>query len=136
VILLRVMIGLLSLVIGALLLPAPDVVGTFAVIALFFIGAVLVGGPWWPSRWRLKLPTDDPRVANIFLSAFVGAYAFYRAWDAYVNPDHKFVRLERIIVALLGSDGVTAFWIVIGFACLAGTVTLYAKGSDATLGST
>jgi len=119
------------LALGVLLLPASDPLGTLPVIALFFIGAVLVLGPWWPSKWRLNLPTDDPRVATIFFCAFVTAYSFYRAWTAYMDPGHELARLEKTIFALLGSDGVTAFWIVNGFACLAGTITLYRKGSDA-----
>jgi hypothetical protein len=126
--LMRVVIGLFSVILGALLLPTDDYAGTLAVLGLFVIGAVLVLGPWWPKdKWRLKLPTDDPRIANISLSAFVAMFAFYQAWDAYVNPDPDFRRVEKTIVALLGRDGVTAFWIVIGFACLGATITFYKK---------
>jgi hypothetical protein len=118
-------------VVGALLLPAPDFVGTLAALAIAFIGVILLFGPWWPNKWRLNLPTDDPRIANILLSAFVAIYAFHRAWNAYVDPEYEFVRLDRTIVALLGRDGVAAFWIVIACGCLGATITLYRKGRNA-----
>jgi hypothetical protein len=130
--LMQVAIGLFAVVLGVLLLPTDDYRGTLAVIGLFFIGAVLVLGPWWPKhKWRLNLPTDDPRIANILLSACVALFAFYQAWDAYVNADHDFRRLEKTIVALLGREGVTAFWIVIGFGCLGATISFFKKGRHA-----
>ena len=136
-ILLQVIFGLLSLVVGVLLLgaPNPDYAVTLPMLVLF-IGIILVLGPWWPSRdkaqkWKLNLPTDDPRIAGILLSACVAIYAFYRAWDGYMNPDHEFVRFEKTIVALLGRDGVAAAWIVIGLGCLGATIEFYRRRRNA-----
>jgi hypothetical protein len=127
--LLQVAIGFFSLALGALLLPTDDYMGTLAVLGLFLIGVVLVLGPWWPKdKWRLKLP---PRIANILLSASVATFAFHQAWDAYANPAPNFRRVEKTIVALLGRDGVTAFWIVIGLGCLGATISFYRKGRHA-----
>lgn len=133
-ILLQIIFGLLSLVVGVLLMraPNPDYAGTLPMLVLF-IGIILVLGPWWPSgdkaqKWKLNLPTDDSRIAAILLSGCVAIYAFYRAWDGYMNPDHEFVRFEKTIVALLGRDGVAAAWIVIGLGCLGATIKLYRSG--------
>ena len=129
--------GVFFLVVGAQLLEAsePNYAGTLPILA-FSIGAILLLGPWWPSadkadKWKLNLPTDDPRVAGILLAVSVAIYAFYRSWDAYINPDHDFRRLEKTIVALLGRDGVSAFWIVIGLGCLGGAISAYRRGKGA-----
>jgi hypothetical protein len=80
-ILLQIVFGLLSLVVVFFFLRGPNsnYATSLAMLAIF-IAIILVLGPWWPSadkahKWKLNLPTDDPRVAAYLLCAVLGSYA-------------------------------------------------------------
>jgi len=136
-ILLQVTFGLLSLIVVFFFLraPNPDYATNLPMLAIF-IAIILVLGPWWPSadkaqKWKLNLPTDDPRVAAYLLCAFLGAYAVYRAWDRYVDPNQDFMRFEKTVAALAGPAGVVAAWIIIAVGCFGSAVTFYRKRRSA-----
>ena len=69
----------------------------------FFVLIILVLGPWWPSadkaqKWKLSLPTDDPKVAFPLLVAALAVFSFFQAWEAYSQPNphfHRFGGLAR-----------------------------------------
>ena len=91
----------------------------------FFVLIILILGPWWPneentSKWKLRLPTDDPRIAFPLLGGIVGLYAFYKAWDTFSSTGHDFHRFEKIVAAFAGPNGVAVAWVLIGIGCIAG----------------
>jgi hypothetical protein len=134
---LQVVFGLLSFIVIFFFLrgPNPNYATNLPILAIF-IAVILVLGPWWPSankaqKWKLNVPTDDPRVAGYLLSAVLGLYASYKAWDRYVDPNDEFIRVERTIAALAGPGGVVAAWIIIAVACFGSALQFYRKRRSA-----
>lgn len=140
-ILLQAIFGLLSALVVLVFLRAPnaDYVSNLGMLA-FFVLAILVLGPWWPSReniehWsrnsKLQLPTDDPQVA-IYIANFLGAAScLYRAWERYINPATELWRFEKTAYALAGPYGVIAAWVFLALACFAYGMSVYAETRNA-----
>jgi hypothetical protein len=86
---------------------------------LFSVLIILLLGPWWPSKdkinkWKFDLPTDDPAVAIPLLAAALSVYSFFRSWQIFVTPQRNFYRLERLVLALFGPEGVALAWAAFG----------------------
>jgi hypothetical protein len=123
--LLLIAFGVLSLVVALILTREPGW-ELMLMLAVLVVAMLRVGGSKaeaiTAAQWKISLPTDDPRIAGFLLGLCLAAFSLYRAWDAYTNPFHKFERLEKTIVTLLGTDGVIAFWIAMSGGCLAGAI--------------
>jgi len=135
-ILLQIIFVLISLITIFLSRPLNgDYASTLVMLAIFVI-IILILGPFWPSqenidrwmkKWKFNLTTDDKQVA-IYVANYLGSiFSFYHAWDTYVNPTNELWRHERTAFAVAGINGVIAFWIILGFACLAYGIATHSK---------
>lgn len=135
--LLQIAFGLFSCALIFILLktPNPDYLLSITML-VFFILIILVLGPWWPSsqsaaKWKLDLPTDNPKTAAYLLLVVIGLGALYTSWSVYTDPNHKLYRIEKTIAILFGTNGVAAFWLILGVSCLWGAYNEYNRSKSA-----
>lgn len=105
-------------------------------ILVFFAIIIAVLGPLWPSEERienskLKLLTDNPKVAYPLFMVGVSLMSFYFAVDAWLSPGKSYSHLAATAYSLFGNEGVIGFWIVIGFLSLVGAFHAYNKFKSA-----
>jgi hypothetical protein len=113
----------LAILVVTITSPGANILAEIVVMG-FFVLIILLLGPWWPSadkaeRWKLDLPTDDPKVALPLFLAAVGAFSFFLAWDAHTQPNAHFRRLLGLVAQLFGADGVAIVFMVVGVICFA-----------------
>lgn len=133
----QVIFGLLSCapIFFMLITPNPDYSSNITILILFIL-IILVLGPWWPSpgntsKWKLGLPTDNPKVAVYLLPAAFGLVSLCLSWSVYTDPNHKPYRIEKIIAVPFGNSGVAIFWLMVGFSCLWGAYIAYNRSKSA-----
>ena len=127
--LLQIVFGLVILAVVVMMVTSPtaDLV-TDAVFIVFFVFIILVLGPWWPGphnarKWdwalKVKLPTDDPKVAAPLASAAMGIYSLFHAWG-HMQPNPQFHGYEKIIAPWSSHEGVALAWAIISVSCFVG----------------
>lgn len=102
----------------------------------FFALVIAVLGPLWPSKEKvenskLRLPTDDPKVAYPLFMAGMSLLSFFFAIDAWVSPQPAHGKLAKTVYSLFGNDGVVVFWALLGLLGAVGAFHGYKKYKSA-----